>query len=282
MRGCLALAVLSACAVDATDEVTIEPIAAARCSTCDTNGLPPGSWTHAPVAFAPSAMAAAGLRHGTTIDPLCAPGTLVAGTCDLSAAWSAWAAADPRQHDLVRYIVKTGAPHGTIVLDPPSSSAFEGGYGLAPEVLTMSWGTRAQSLVTAAMAVNADFYANAVAICIKTPFTPDCPATYSYQEIASVGNLFAGQLEVVIGGYAALRPEDSRRVCPGFGGCTTYSAVQPYYAATCTYAGPMGARYPTSCLDATGVARMYPVQVFMETDPSLFGAVAAGSGRPML
>ena len=280
MRSVL-LALLVGCAVEAP---VIETIEAKKCTTCDDNGLPPASWSRAPAELSPSALATSGLFAGGTVRAICEAGTSPTGspsTCDLDSLWSAWAGADTYRHDLVRYMIKTGAPYGTVVLDAPSSAAFEGSYGLAPEILTTAWGTRAQSLVTAAMAVNVDYYANKVEICLKTPSTPDCPATYSFQEIAATGNLFANQLDVVVGGYAALRPEDSRRVCPGFGGCSVYGGgVRPYYAATCTYGGPMAQRYPMRCVDA-GVVRPYAVQVFMETDPSRFGAVAAGSGRPM-
>ena len=252
------------------------------CATCDNNGLTPDAWRIAPAEL--GALGPAHLLVGSSPKPICDLATVTTSptgtTCDLDADWSAWAGRDYLHEELVRYMVKVGAPSGALVVDPGASLAFVGGYGLAPSILTTPWDVRTQSLVTAGMAVNVDYYANAVGICIKAAGLPDCPTAYSYQEVGVSGNLFAGEREVVVGGYAALVPEDSRRVCPGFGGCNTYSAVAPYYAATCTYGGPAAQRYPLSCTDGPSI-RPYPVQVFMDTDPSVFGSTS-GSGHPML
>ncbi|MFN0253107.1 MAG: hypothetical protein ACKV2T_39910 [Kofleriaceae bacterium] len=281
-QSAIVVLVLGACAAPPIEPtVTFE---ARRCATCGDNGLVPDAWRMAPAAF--GTLGSAGLRVGPHIKPICNLTTVTTtptGTsCELDAQWSAWAGLDYLHEELVRYMVKVGASNGALVTDPGAGLAFVGGFGLAPTILTTPWDVPAQSIVTAGMAVNVDYYANAVEICIKTASTPDCPAAYSFQEIAASGNLFAGEREVVVGGYAALRPEDSRRVCPGFGGCNTYSGVEPYYAASCIYGGPSWQRYPLSCNDGSHV-RSFPVQVFLETDPAVFGATSsAGSGRPML
>ena len=277
---------LAAC-VDTPDEPALgaaDP-AATKCPTCDDNGLPPGSWQQAPLQLAPTALGPAGLTlPGGAIRPLCAPGTPLATStsCALAPEWIAWVGTDPVRSDLLRYIIRVAAGKGDLVSNPRTGSVTAGAFGLARSALTLPWNDRVQSIITGGMAVNVDYYANAVEICIKTEFTADCPAAYAYQELAAAGNLFAGRAEVIIGGHAANAPDESQRVCPsGLAACNHYSARTLYSGATCGYAGATAQRYPTTCTDpAGGPAFDYPVQVFTTWNPATMGA--APYGGPML
>ncbi|MBK7074958.1 MAG: hypothetical protein IPH44_21925 [Myxococcales bacterium] len=283
-----ALASLAAC-VDTVDEPSLGSAdqAATKCLTCDDNGLPPGSWQQAPLQLGPTVLGPAGIALPSgTIRALCQPGTATTtatGTsCALAVEWSTWAGVDPVRSDLLRYIIRVGAGKGDLVSNPATGTATAGAFGLARTALTTPWNERVQSIITAGMTVNVDFYSYAVEICIKTEFTPDCPAAYSYQELAAAGNLFANRREVVIGGHAANAPDESQRVCPGgLTICNHYSARTLYSAATCGYAGATAQRYPTTCTDpAGGPAFDYPVQVFTTWNPAVMGA--APYGGPML
>lgn len=279
---------LAAC-VDTLDEPALGAAdqAATKCTTCDDNGLPPGSWQQAPVQLGSSVLGPAGIALPSgAIRALCQPGTATTtatGTsCALAIEWSTWAGVDPVRSDLLRYIIRVGAGKGDVVFNPATGTSTAGAFGLARAALTTPWNERVQSIITAGMTVNVDFYSYAVEICIKTEFTPDCPAAYSYQELAAAGNLFANRPEVVIGGHAANAPDESQRVCPGgLRVCNHYSARTLYSGATCGYAGTTAQRYPTSCADpAGGPAFDYPVQVFTTWDPAVMGA--APYGGPML
>lgn len=283
-----ALASVAAC-VDAPDDPSLGTAGAGlgsgggRCSTCDDNGLPPASWAQAPLQLGPSTTGPAGLLLPSgAMRPLCAPGTArttaSGGTaCMLALDWQTWVAGDPVRDDLLRYIVRVGAGKGDLVTNPSTGLTTAGAFGLARTALTTSWSEQVQSIITAGMAVNVDYLSSAVEICIKTEATPDCPAAYVYQELAAAGNLFGGRLEVVIGGHAADAPEQSRRVCPATGDCNHYSGHTLYSLGTCSYAGPMAQRYPTSCVDPTGGSAFdYPVQVFTSWDPAIFGSAPYG------
>lgn len=263
-----------------TSEVT-------RCTTCDDNGLLPDAWENGRAWLAPPVTGPAGLYlPGGVVKPLCAPATstIVAGGthCELDPAWASWWRTGTlleREYRvaLVTYMVKVGGKKGDIVLDSAASRAMQGGFSLAPSILLVPWDVRAQSLVTAGMAVAVDLGANGVELCMKTEFTPDCPARYAYHEIAAVGNAFGGQPEIVIGGYDAVRPQDSTRVCTGYGPCNTYSSISNYAAAICTYTGAPTQRHPFACSPPGGPVFDYPVQVFTPFDPSIFGA-SGGTG----
>jgi hypothetical protein len=287
---------VAACVEDPIDgEPPTTPAALMHCSTCDDNGLPQESWRIAPTVLSPASLGPAGLRLGTSIVPLCKPGTVTvvggATHCDLDPAWNTWANLDYRNAALVAYMVHVGGKHGDVVVANPGAGWYvdlAGEFSLAPSALTAPWDIRTQSLITAGMAVAVDMVANGVHICMKTAGTPDCPiAGYPFQEISSVGNVFEGRREVVIGGYDAETPELSKRVCPTGDPagpllpCNTYSNVRAYHSGACTYVGLAGQRFPSSCLDpAGGPPFIYAVQVFTEAKPTLVGSPAPIS--PML
>lgn len=274
------------CAVDDPEAELTE--VAHGCSTCETNGLPPAALAAARFELAPGPMTAAGLRMGPQMRALCGAAP-VAGTCTLASDWMTWAttAATPAMREtrfaLIKYMIKVGAPKGIAVIIPtsPSPWAALGGFGLAPSVVSSWWGSQAQALVTAGMAALADFNANGVEVCLKTALTPDCPASYSWHEIAVIGNWFEGRPELGVGGYEAELPDDSLRVCPGYGtGCTTFAAKAPYHAARCVYVGPASQRHPISCTATPGgPAFGDAVQVFLPNDPKVPGAVPFGPPR---
>lgn len=280
MRFLLLVLLGSACVdVDPID-TEVAPKGKTTCSTCDDNGLPPDAWRVAPMELSPTALGPAPRVGFNLMLPLCEPGTLIGvpggRACDLATAWSGWGATPghPSRAVLVRYMIRVGARKGDRVIERSTSITTDGAFGLAPTVLTVPWDDRVQSIVTAGMAANVDMFANAIGICLKTRTTPDCPLTYEFMELAFAGNLFAGRLEVAVGGYAAEVPADSRRVCQGPGiPCNSYSATAPYHAATCDYAGPLHARHPLSCAAPRGGPRFTEaVQVFLETDPAVAGA----------
>jgi hypothetical protein len=257
---------------------------AIRCPTCDDNGLPPPAWEVAAAELHPSRLAPAGLLIAGRVTPLCEPGTksTSAGltTCNLARVWSDWANAAPLYRPvLVTYMVKVGAPHGVEVKDLATGITMPGAFGLAPTVLDLSWDYRTQSLITGGMGSLVDQVANGVHLCLKTEFTPDCPAfAYPFHELAVVGNHFAGQLELVVGGYDAEYPEDSKRVCMGAGvPCNTYASKMNYHAAYCSYIGAWNQRHPSACTVPGRPPFDYAVQVFLEKNPSSFGSTG-GTG----
>lgn len=290
LASALLLSILAAACVDDPIEIepTTAPAALIHCSTCDDNGLSAAAWEVAPIVLAPASLGPAGLRVGTSILPLCKPGTVTivgGGTrCALDPLWNAWANLDARNAALVAYMAHVGGKHGDVVVANPGPGWYVdlvGEFGLAPSALTVPWDVRTQSLLTAGMATTVDKFANGVGICMKTAGTPDCPASYSHQELAAVGNLFEGRREVVIGGFDTETPALSKRVCPGRdpGGtplpCNTYSFTRAYHAGTCSYTGAAGQRYPASCVDPVGgPAFTFAVQIFTEYDPAIFGAPA--------
>lgn len=262
---------------------------AARCPSCNPNGLPPDAWKIAAVELSPSKLGPRGLYTAGRVTPLCEPGTKSTATgfpvCNLAKRWADWADAVPSpERDyrmyLTMYMVKVGARHGAQVKNVKTGVTFSGGFGIAPQVLDSAWDYQTQSLITAGMAVTVDQVANGIEMCMKTKFTPDCPQGYAWHEIAAVGNHFAGQPELVVGGYDAHRPEDSTRVCMGSGvACNTYSATAHYHDALCTYQGPSAQRHPTFCTPAGGGPSFdYAVQVFLPFDPSTLFGTSGGTG----
>jgi hypothetical protein len=286
------VSLLVGCAVD--DPELSEISSAARCSMCDKNGLPPDHWIAAPAELAPAAFGAAGLRVGPGVRPFCRPGSIVPAPlggrrCDLDPQWANWIGAGTspavreRRDALLRYMIKVAARQVDSVVFSPWATV-PGGFGLAPSALDIVWDFQTQSLITAGMAVAVDADANTVDICMKTRFTPDCPPSFAYSELAGVGNLFAGHLEMVVGGYDAERPEDSRRVCPPWGPtyttCNTYSMTAAYHDMRCVYAGPWTQRFPDNCTPpGATVPMMFAVQVFTEFDPALPGSSGASGPR---
>jgi hypothetical protein len=257
-----------------------------KCSTCDDNGLNPDALVAASTLLAPPSLVSAGLKFADgRIRPLCDPATvtIVAGGthCRLDAPWEAWFNTDAFRGSLVTYMVHVAGKHGDLVTAIATGGYpidLTGEFSLSPSALTLPWDVRTQSLVTAGLALAADKYANAVGICMKTELTPDCPPSYRYMELVAAGNLFEGRLEVVGGGYDTETPEMSSRVCQGRDPmgtpqpCNTYPYTVAYHAASCTYAGPWSARYPTSCDDPAGGADFdFPVQIFTEWNPLVFG-----------
>lgn len=281
---CLAVLSVMGCVADEDlDEVTNVPT---RCSMCDTNGLAPDAVRAALLELSPPAMEPRGLRVAGKMARLCAA-VPAAGKCNLAGNWLAWAeepvpiAVREIRFALLTYMVKSGAPKGVEVHVPSRFFYMPGGFGLAPGILDAPWDSHAQAIVTAAMAALGDANMNGVELCLKTVATANCPLTYRFHEIAMIGNWFEGRGEFAVGGWETERPDDSKRVCPGYGtGCTTYRASAPYHAGRCTYVGPADQRHPIGCSVSPG-APVYgdAVQVFTLDDPKVPGAIVFGPPR---